>query len=266
MSGRKQSFSALRAMAPPSDPKLAESVDARLGAAARLELARAIHHLKRVRKRRGDHVVKRTKVGGSFAADEWTRQTQGLITALSPGKALGPRLGAAVQRLMRMEAQGLVTAREAEHAFDEVTRFLTSHTKVGSMSTTNTDLPAELSAYSDGVTDDDAFHPEIIGCPLPGLDIAEVAGVPGYLFSKKNLSNPVIRRRLANHIKAMTPKVRRRVLERLRSAVSVASRVSGEVRNAYPSIAGCSSDVGWTAQSVSVGRCPFSRVAGPLTP
>lgn len=149
-------------------------------------------------------------------------------------------------------------------------------TKIGA-DMSNSDLPSELGSYSDGVTDDAAFHPEIIGCGLPGisggiqhLSIAgglgslAVAGIPSYLLSRKNLSNPVIRRRLAENIKALTPKVRRRVLARLRTAVSVA-RVSGAVRGAYPSIAG--SGVGWSGIMVSGrGGCPYANVAGALTP
>lgn len=145
----------------------------------------------------------------------------------------------------------------------------------------NSDLPSELGSYSDGVTDDAAFHPEIIGgcdCSVAGgiqhLSVAgslgglAVAGIPEYLFSSKNLSNPVVRRRIAAAIERMTPKMKRRVLGRLRSAVSVA-RVSGAVRAVYPSIAGRRpANVGWDGIMVSgrSGGCPFANVAGALTP
>lgn len=148
-------------------------------------------------------------------------------------------------------------------------------TKVKGMS--HSDLPSELGSYADGVTDDAAFHPEIIGCALDGisggvqhLSVAgglgslAVAGIPSYLLSRKGLSNPTVRRRIAENIKAMTPKMRRRVLGRLRAAVAVA-RVSGAVRGAYPSIAG---NVGWSGVMVSGARggCPYANVAGALTP
>lgn len=95
-----------------------------------------------------------------------------------------------------------------------------------------------------------------------GLHDLAVAGLPGYLFTRKSLQSPVVRRRIAAAIKAMTPKLRRRVLARLRQATAIA-RVSGAIRQVTPSIAG---GVGWTASSVSVGRCPYANVAGSLTP
>lgn len=201
---RKKSFSELRAISQPGS-ELSDAIEARLAAAARLELARAVHHLKATRKRRGQH-------------------------------AAAPK---------------------------------TTKTKVGHMYAMigQDDLPAEMGSFSDGVTDDASFTPEIIGC---NSDCSEnVAGIPGYLFSRKNLSNPAVRRRLGAAIKALTPKVRRRVLQRLRSAVSMA-RVSG-IRSATPSVGHYPS--GWASVSgaqvgarLAVGRCPYASVAGAFTP
>lgn len=174
---------------------------------------------------------------------------------------------------------------ETHHHLNAVKRRFDEKTKVGApMSTNQTDTPSELGCYSDGVTDDASFTPELVGCGsisggIQHLSVAgglsslavggnlgslTIAGLPSYLFSRKNLSNPVVRRRLGAAIKAMTPKLRRRVLDRLRAAVSVA-RVSGEVRSAYPSVSG----VGWDGIMVSGSRrggCPYANVAGALTP
>lgn len=133
------------------------------------------------------------------------------------------------------------------------------------MSTQNTDLPPELGSYSDGLTDDAAYQPEIIGaCSCPSA-VGAHHGIPGYLLTRKGLHDRTVRARIAEHIRAMTPKLRRRVLNRLRQAVLATRRVgvSGAVRGAYPT-------VGWQnvpgVRSVSVGRCPYAKVAGPFTP
>lgn len=161
------------------------------------------------------------------------------------------------------------------------------------------DVPSELAEQSDGVSDDGAMDEQIIGAcacdavgsglmkhlsihdgvagglqhiavsglgdlAIGGLGDLAIGGLPSYLFTRKNLSNPVMRRRLGAAIKAMTPKLRRRVMERLRTAASVA-RVSGQVRSAYPTVAGG----GWQGISVSGirrGGCPYANVAGALTP
>lgn len=173
-----------------------------------------------------------------------------------------------------LNARGLLAKDNILSALEklESTKKRAKKTRVGSTDmhiSIASDLPAELGSYSDGVTDDAAFHPEIIGCGMPGvagsLSDLSVAGLPGYLFTKKNLSNAAVRRRLSANIKAMAPKTRRRVLARLREAVAVA-RVSGQVRNAYPSIAGSSCNVGWSGITVQGSRCPYANVAGALTP
>lgn len=175
----------------------------------------------------------------------------------------------------------------------------------------DTDLPPELGSYSDGVSDDAAYHPELIGCgsncvgsglmqhvggyggaehlmvsgyggaehlaisglgdlavggyggaehlAISGLGDLAVMGLPAYALTAKGLRNPVVRRRFAAAIERLTPKVRRRVLGRLKALAS-RSLVSGGIRDAYPSISGS----GWSG--VSVGRCPYASVAGPLTP
>ena len=87
------------------------------------------------------------------------------------------------------------------------------------------DLPDEMSQNSDGVVDSDLLvghlgtggtQGEIVGCG------EGIAGLPSYLLTRKGLSNPTVRRRVAASIKAMPPKMRRRVLDRLRQAVRAA--------------------------------------------
>lgn len=148
------------------------------------------------------------------------------------------------------------------------------------------DTPSELIEQSDGVTDDGALDEEIIGAcncvgsglrqhlvvsgtlqhvSVAGLGDLAIAGLPSYLFTRKNLSNPVARRRIAASIKAMTPKLRRRVLGRLRAAVSASRHLVSGVVTAYPSVAGG----GWQGITVSgrrSGGCPYANVAGALTP
>jgi hypothetical protein len=112
-----------------------------------------------------------------------------------------------------------------------------------------------------------ALHSGVAGTlshlTVSGLGDLTVAGFPSYLFTRKNLSNPTVRRRLAAHIKTLTPKLRRRVLDRLRSAVSVSARsarVSG-IRRVTPQI-------GWSGVTIGSRRssCPYANVAGALTP
>lgn len=196
---RKKSFSSLSASSPPS-----EAEAARLAAAAKLELARAIHHL---RAARGRKTIKKTEVKGMTH----------------------------------------------------------SHISIGADTGADTDLPSELSSYADGVSDDAAYHPEIIGCSsgaVQGLGDLAVGGLPGYLFTRKSLANPAVRARVAKAIGAMTPKLRRRVVARLKLALSVARKpaaVSG-----ISGIAAVTPTIGWSG--VSIARCPYASVAGALTP
>ena len=139
-----------------------------------------------------------------------------------------------------------------------------------------TDTPPELSEQSDGLSDDGAFDASIIGCgpacaapanAVSGVDQFLVgSGLPSYLFTRRGLSNSLVRRRAAAAIKALSPKMRRRVMARLH-AVAQQNRVSGAIRGVTPSIAGYAGGnpaVGWTG--VTIGRCPYASVAGPLTP
>lgn len=148
----------------------------------------------------------------------------------------------------------------------------------GPMSHHDTDMPAELSeqydisgcACSPAVSGLGALtvgsglrqHAGVGYAPqiaIAGLGALTVAGLPSYLFTRKNLASPVVRRRLGAAIKAMTPKMRRRVVSRLQAALG-AARVSGSIRSVTPAIAG------WNTTSVAVGRCPYASVAGALTP
>lgn len=167
--------------------------------------------------------------------------------------------------------KGLLAKHNLETAIAHLEALKKRKTRIEGALMSQSDLPSELGSYSDGVADDAAYHPEIIGAhctcspSVSGLGDLAVAGIPSYLLSKKSLSNPALRRRVARAIERMTPKMKRRVLGRLKTAVSVA-RVSGAVRSAYPTIAG-SSGRGWNGITVSGrGGCSYENVAGPLTP
>ncbi len=282
--------------------------DDRLAIAARLELARALHHLSAARKRIAalppiptpDNPKKRDGIGAEGGSlSELMKFARGELAAASVmRRPSGPIIARYAERLMALEQRGLIDRDESNRAFDRlVSHSAFTHSEVKGMSSNQTDTPPELGSYADGPSDDGAYHPEIIGCGLDGLDIGgslqhisvagrlqhlsvagglgslavgglgdlAVAGIPSYLLTRRQLSNPVVRRRVASAIERMTPKMKRRVLSRLRTAVSVA-RVSGEVRGAYPSIAG-GCNVGWSGVMVSGrGGCPYASVAGALTP
>jgi hypothetical protein len=251
---------------------------------ARLNLTDARHHLDRTTARK-----RAPKVSGSGSTlDTLVRRSLADLAAASVlRRPAGPILSRATSALLDLERAGAITAAESTRAFERIlvhSQFTHSpHTKVKGTMSQHTDLPPELAAYSDGVSDDAAFTPEIIGCNSNGsiggglsdLAVGAHRGVPGYLLTAKGLRNPVVRRRVAENIKAMTPKLRRRVITRLRAALSAArsaARVSGEIRDAYPSIAGWGSmkavdrAAAVSGPSVAVGRCPYAKVAGPLTP
>lgn len=245
-----------------------------LRAAAILELARANHHLARTKRRSQPAMIaidpRRSLLTTSkFEIDE----------ALRLNRSTAPAIMRARKALAQFVKTGAISEFQAESAINHLLGHINerSRTEVKGMSH-DTDLPPELAAYSDGVSDDAAFHPEIIGCGTNcsgsiGAELLVGAhhGIPGYLFTRKGLRNADVRLRIASHIKAMTPKLRRRVLGRLREAVFAARvlnrpRISGEVRNAYASIAGWGAVSGHSEPSVAIGRCPYANVAGALTP
>lgn len=284
--------------------------DARARAAATLELARALHHLEAAKARKkkpgpkvGAEGPPRTR-GGVLdylqALDIIRSARADLTRAQTFGSAPGPILTRASQSLIALQRLGVLTEAQSNTAFERIlAHFESIRNEVKGMSkhskdrenallkaylsncmkqitvSGTTDLPPELGSYSDGVSDDAAFHPELVGCgPGCGSIGAELLvgahhGIPGYLFTRKGLSNTDVRLRIASHIRAMTPKLRRRVLSRLREAVTAARvmnrpRISGEVRNAYASVAGWSAVSG--QPSIAIGRCPYANVAGALTP
>ena len=206
---------------------------ARSALGARLELARARHYLERTL----DAIVeKRTKSRvGSALGDEAMGEIVRFLGGLRAPTTRGGR------RRSHSEVQGM------------------THFSVAG------DLPPELAAYSDGVTDDGAYHPEIIGCdcaPSVGAGLGDLAvgALPWYVFSKKGVSSPVARRRFAAALKALPPKTRRRVMTRLRAVAAQRAHVSGAVSSAYPT-------VGWSGVSVAGKHgCPLSGIAGALTP
>lgn len=262
----------------PHTPRKDSDEQARLDAAALLAIARARHHLARPL----STIRRRVKVGASpVSLAELERRAKADLAAASiMRRPSGPILERTLQQLMRLERAGSITGAQSSAVFERLLAHRSfTHSEVKGMSNTHlrhrlpaavsgtSDLPPEMASFSDGVTDVGAFHQELIGCG-PDCSGGSIGGLPGYLFTKKNLSRPEVRRRLADAIRSMTPKVRRRVMSRLGSALSIA-RVSGAIRSVTPSIAGS----GWAAvsgrQSISIGArssCPYANVAGALTP
>lgn len=172
----------------------------------------------------------------------------------------GGRPDSSLERALYEEARRRVKAQIAlARARHHLSRTKTRN-KVGSdMSDPHTDLPSELAEQSDGPSDVGA---SLIGC-------SPVAGFPAYLFTRAGLRSSVVRRRIAAHIKAMPPKMRRRVMLRLRNA-AVAARVAGEPRGSWP-VVGSHYQVGSHYGAISGHYVPVqgwknTGVAGPLTP
>lgn len=116
-------------------------------------------------------------------------------------------------------------------------------TKVGNMS--HYDLPHEMTEQSDGIPRG-AQIPEIIGCgpaPAVGADIM-ISGLPWYVFTQRNLQMPTIRRRFLAGLKAMPPKMRRRVVGRLRN-LHLRARISGAIRGVNPTVGYSLQGLGW---------------------
>lgn len=267
---------AVRALgeATPEEDSLAE---ARLKAAATLELARALHHLRRTKS--GRHVLSlplpTTKVKGTMA----NLSKRGARVAKIRGDLLRHLDAGDLDTHERRYTYGKL----AQIELNPLTRaYYQTRARIG-IDMSNTDTPSELTESSDGISDDGAFDQQIIGAcrcdSVSGLaDIAigsglrqhlnihnGVAGsggvehlmvsgglqhlmvsgrIPSYLFTRANLSNPIFRRRLSSALKAMTPKMRRRASARIVAAFHSLPNnwqnlsVNGAVRNVYPSVAG----------------------------
>lgn len=174
----------------------------RRAAAAKLELARALHHA-----RRASGTRPKTHIGANHPDHE---------AALSFGRS-------AIDALARS---------------NDMSAF--------------TDMPAELAENSDGVSDDGAIRSAIIGaCACDG-----VAGLPWYALTRGSVTPAEARRRFLAALSKLPPKMRRRVVTRLRAVARSRAAVAG-IRSVTPSVGR-----GWSA----VGKCPYANVAGPLTP
>lgn len=249
---------------------------ARLAAAALLEIARARHHLRRALSGKFplalESVRPKPRVGGSSSDADVTalvRRFAGELAAASVmRRPAGPILARASDALIRLERAGALDAAASTAAFERLlahSRF--THTEVKGMihahpsyTTTAGDVPSEMAEMADGLSDDGLSDDGGLAASLIGCDCSGVGALPWYVFSKKGLTSPVVRRRFAAALKAMPPKTRRRVMRRLR-AVALARAAQA------PSVAGS----GWSAVSgvrsayPSVGRCPYAKV-GALTP
>lgn len=233
------------AEAGPAEGSLAE---ARLKAAATLELARALHHLRRTKS--GRHVLSlpllttpTTKVKGNMQHTDTPSELIESSDGVSDDGALDQQIIGACRC-------------DAVSGLGDIA--------IGS------GLRQHLSIH-DGVAGTRLEHLSVAGLS----DIAIGGGIPSYLFTKKNLSNPQVRLRIGQAIRSMTPKMRRRVVGRLQQALRasrVMARVSGAVRNVYPSVSGYSGGyptvAGWNGIMVSGRRssCPYANVVGALTP
>jgi len=140
--------------------------------------------------------------------------------------------------------------------------------KVNGAMTPHTDVPEELTERSDLpdflVSGAATMAPRsILGCT------PAIAGFPSYLMTRRGLSNPLVRRRVANYIDNLSPKMKRRVLARLKNAAMTAVAVGNYGQNPdglqgplypvrYPGVSG-SPRQGW----VSVGG---QNAASMLTP
>lgn len=223
----------------PAEGSLAE---ARLKAAATLELARAIHHLKRTKS--GRHVLSlplpTTKVKGNMQHTDTPSELVESSDGVSDDGAFDEQIIGAC-------------------ACDAVGSGLRQHLRV------HDGIAGGLQHLS---VAGGLQHLSVAGLgdiAVGGLGDLAVAGVPSYLFTQRNLQNPALRRRLGAAIKAMTPKLRRRVLARLKAAVSVARPLVGAVHSVYPTV-GSGGWSGITVSGRSRGGCPYANVAGALTP
>lgn len=188
----------------------------RRAAAARLELARAEHHLKRA----ASHTRLEAQRGSHIA---------GVICEQNPAQFMADAI-----------AEGWSRAPSPQPAAP------IGRSGGPIMSDLFTDTPSELAENSDGVGCG-------AGCMPSG---ANIAGLPWYAMQRASVSPAAARRRFLDALSKLPPKMRRRVLSRLRAVAAARSRVSG-IRSITPSI-------GWSG--VSVGRCPLSHVTGILTP
>lgn len=151
----------------------------------------------------------------------------------------------AVDEARRRAKAALALARIKHHL--ALTKARKQRTKVGNMSQLigNLDLPEEMTEQSDG-----------IGC------VPRVAGLPAYLLTRKGLRSAVVRRRVAAALKAMPPKMRRRVMDRLR--IAARARVSGAIRSWQPNVGSHWGHVG--SHWGHVGSHYRPQIAGALTP
>ncbi len=101
--------------------------------------------------------------------------------------------------------------------------------KVGSDDMSHYDLPEEMIERSDLLVGADIMiGAQLIGCGNPVSGV--IAGFPSYLLERRGLDPATVRRRVAGALAAMTPKMRRRVIARLKHA-ALAARVSGYGQN-----------------------------------
>jgi hypothetical protein len=246
MSRKPELFSSARQLAAravgESVPPAGSAAEARLKAAATLELARALHHLKRTRS--GRYILSlplTTKVKGI------SMQHTDVPSELSESSDGVSDDGAIDQQIIGACACDAVGSGLRQH--------LQMHNGVAG--------GLQHISVAGGLQ-----HISVAGLgdiAVGGLGDLTIAGFPGYLFTQKNLSNPTIRRRLAASIKAMTPKLRRRVMARLKSAALAQGARVGAVHNVYPTV-GSGGWSGITVAGRSRGGCPYANVVGALTP
>lgn len=196
------------------------------------------------------------------------RNLQGFVAGKSHGWRGAPGTTAAA----RDRAKALLELARARHHLKKVRERGAkvgndmAHLMVGAQFMVGEDvgLPPEMDQSNDGGMPSGALHPEIVGCG------ERVAGFPSYLFTRKGLHPAVVKRRFVAALKAMPPKMRRRVVARLRTA-ALRSRVSGAIRSANATIGShWGHGPGWAAVSGAPGGYELvgshGGAAGILTP
>lgn len=214
-----------------ADAELRRRTEARRRARAVLDLARARHHLSKVKSR--------TKVGNMSGLTipeiiGAARFKPG--TSVHKRNALQKKIDAIRQRPSK--PLGSMTELQRELAIAKALR------EMGGRISGDSDLPDEMAEQSDG-----------IGC-------GEVSGFPAYLLNRARLPQATVKQRVIKALQKMPPKMRRRVIARLKTAAA-AARVSGAVRNAMVNVGSHRPE---TWPTIGSHYAVPTNVAGPLTP
>jgi hypothetical protein len=145
----------------------------------------------------------------------------------------------------RERIKALLELARARHHLQQVRK---RGTKVGNMSSLmvgshfgpeDVGTPPELTEMSDGLPNVDLLvsgDPWGVGASLMvGCGHPPVSGVPWYNFTRAGVTRAQARARFISALKRMPPKMRRRVMTRLRAAV-LRNKIAGAVRGIQPTV------------------------------